>query len=71
MGKKLIRNPLKVNQRTGIRQEFNFHTNLGFKSKAEPSVVSWGNRGRGVQGESTNSTNNAASQIINRNWRPM
>jgi hypothetical protein len=71
MGKKLIRQPLMVNQRRGIRQEFDFHTNLGFKSKATPSVFSWGSRGRGVEGESTNSTNNAANQIINKNWRPI
>jgi len=71
MGKQLIRKPLMVNQRRSIRQEFDFNTNLGFKSKANPSVVTWGNRGRGVEGESTNSTNNAANQIVNRNWRPI
>ena len=34
---------------------FSFNSNLGYKSKAGPSVVSWSARGRGVQGESVNS----------------
>ena len=49
---KMQRQTLRVNQRRGIKQHFGYNTNLGYKSKAEPSVVSWSNRGRGVQGES-------------------
>ena len=46
------------------KSEFKFNNNLGYKSKAEPSVVSWGNRGRGVQGESVNSQNVASKFVI-------
>ena len=68
---KLNRKVLKVNNRNGIKQEFIFNNNLGYKSKASPSVVTWQTRGRGVQGEEVNSTNNAARSIINRNWKPL
>ena len=63
--------PLRVNNRTGISQHFGYNTNLGYKSKASPSVVTWQTRGRGVQGEEVNSTNNSARSIINRNWKPL
>ena len=68
---KMQRQTLRVNQRRGIKQHFNFNTNLGYKSKAEPSVVSWKNRGRGVQGESVNSQNPASKLIIRSNWKPL
>ena len=69
---KLNRKRLTVNpNRRNRTQEFNFNTNLGFKSKANPSVVSWASRGKGVQGESVNSQNNASKLIINKNWKPL
>ena len=68
---KINRKTLKVNNRRSINQEFSFNTNLGFKSKANPSVVTYATRGKGVQGETINSTNNAARSIINRNWKPL
>lgn len=67
---KLSRKPLTINPRRSIKKEFGFNSNVGFKSKASPSVVTWGSRGRGVQGESVNSTNNASNQIVNRGWKP-
>ena len=69
---KMQRQTLRVNQRRGIKQHFGYNTNLGYKSKAEPSVVTWGNRGRGVQGESVNAHNPAAAKlIVRRNWKPV
>lgn len=68
---KMQRQTLRVNQRRGIKQHFDFNNNLGYKSKAEPSVVSWSNRGRGVQGESVNSQNVASKLIVRRNWKPV
>ena len=68
---KLQRQTLRVNQRRGIKQHFGYNANLGYKSKAEPSVVSWSNRGRGVQGESVNSQNVASKFIVRRNWKPV
>lgn len=69
---KMQRQTLRVNQRSGIKQHFGYNTNLGYKSKAEPSVVSWSNRGRGVQGESVNSHNPASAKfIVRRNWKPV
>jgi len=71
MSKQLNRKVLKVNQRTGIKQEFSFNPNIGYKSVAEPSIVTWRGPAKGTQGESTNSSTNADKQIINRNWRPI
>lgn len=68
---KMQRQTLRVNQRRGIKQHFGFNTNLGYKSKAEPSVVSWANRGKGVQGESVNSQNVNSKFIVRRNWKPL
>ena len=61
----LNRKSLTVNpNRQQRKQEFGFNSNLGYKSKAEPSIVSWANRGRGVQGESVNSQNVASKFVI-------
>jgi hypothetical protein len=61
----LNRQALTVNpNRKQRKTEFGFNSNLGYKSKAEPSVVSWANRGRGVQGESVNSQNVASKFVI-------
>ena len=68
---KINRKILKVNNRTSISQEFSFDANVGYKAVAKPSIVSWGSRGKGVEGESVNSTNNAGRLIVNRNWKPL
>lgn len=68
---KINRKVLAPNQRRSVKSEFTFNNNLGFKSKANPSVVTWQTRGRGVQGEEVNSTNNAARSIVRRNWKPL
>ena len=61
----LNRQALTVNpNRSPRKTEFSFNSNLGYKSKAEPSVVSWANRGKGVQGESVNSQNVASKFVI-------
>jgi hypothetical protein len=68
----LNRKPLTVNpNRKTRKQEFSFNTNLGYKSKANPSIVTWASPGKGVQGESVNSQNNASKFIINKNWKPI
>jgi hypothetical protein len=68
----LNRKPLTINpNRRTRKQEFTFNTNLGYKSKANPSVVTWASPGKGVQGESVNSQNNASKFIINKNWKPI
>lgn len=51
--------------------EFGFNSNLGYKSKAEPSVVSWANRGRGVQGESVNSQNVGSKFVIRKEGKAL
>ena len=68
---KINRQVLRPNNRRNVKSEFNFNTNLGFKSKANPSVVTYATRGKGVQGETINSTNNASRLIINKNWKPI
>ena len=68
---KINRQVLRTNNRRSVKSEFSFNNNLGFKSKADPSVVTWQTRGKGVQGETINSTNNAARSIINKNWKPL
>ena len=68
---KINRKPLAPNKRRSVKSEFSFNNNLGFKSKANPSVVTWASRGKGVQGEEVNSTNVAARSIINKNWKPL
>ena len=61
----LNRKSLSVNpNRKQRKQEFGFNSNLGYKSKAEPSVISWANRGKGVQGETVNSQNVASKFVI-------
>ena len=66
MSKKLSRKPLKVNNRTGIKQHFEYIQH-GYKSDAEPSIVTWRGSGRGVQGESVNSKSGSGSQPVLRN----
>lgn len=70
MSKQLQRKVLQVNQRRGIVQHFTY-IEPTIKSVANPSVYTWATAGRGVEGESVNSTNKADSQILRRNWRPL
>lgn len=61
----LNRKSLKINpNRINRKSEFKFNSNLGYKSVEEPSIVSWANRGRGVQGETVNSQNVASKFVI-------
>lgn len=65
MEPQLNRKGLTINpNRQPRRDSFGYNANLGFKSKAEPSVVVWANRGRGVQGETVNSQNTASKFVI-------
>lgn len=61
---KLNRQRVLVNNRTSIRQEFNYVPNFSPKSVAEPRTLSWANRGKGVQGESVNSQNVSSKFVI-------
>jgi hypothetical protein len=68
----LNRQALTVNpNRKPRKTEFGFNSNLGYKSKAEPSVVSWANRGKGVQGESVNSQNVASKFVIRKEGKAL
>jgi hypothetical protein len=71
MSKQLNRKPLKINNRTSVKQEFGFNPVLGYKSDAQPSVVTWRSPGKGVEGESYNSQNTADKFIINKRRKPL
>ena len=65
MSKQLDRKILKVNNRTQVTTGFVYTPNKGYKSVAEPSIVSWNGSGRGVQGESVNSgTGSGKTQLL-------
>lgn len=68
---KINRKVLNINGRRNIQQHFEYNVNLGYKSKANSNIVSWSSRGKGVQGESVNSQNNASKLIVNKNWKPL
>lgn len=70
MSKQLNRKPLKVNNRNGIKQHFEYIQH-GYKSDAEPSIVTWRGSGRGVQGESVNAQGGSGSQSMLRNRKPV
>jgi hypothetical protein len=69
MSKQLNRKVLKVNNRTNVKSEFLYNPTTGYKSVAEPSIVTWRGPGKGTKGESTNSGDLGSKQIINRNWK--
>ena len=69
--KKINRKVLAPNNRQSVKSEFIFNTNLGYKSVAEPSIVTYQTRGKGVQGETVNSSNKRARLVVNRNWKPI
>ena len=68
---KINRKVLAPNNRRNVKSEFIFNTNLGYKSVAEPSIVTYQTRGKGVQGETVNSSNKRARLVVNRNWKPI
>lgn len=71
MSNQLNRKLLKINNRTNLGQQFAPVTPV-VKGRATPSILSWASRGRGVQGESYNSSDaNGFKQIINKRRKPM
>jgi hypothetical protein len=65
MSNQLNRKLLKVNNRTQVTTGFVYTPNRGYKSVAEPSIVSWNGSGRGVQGESVNAgTGSGKTQLL-------
>jgi hypothetical protein len=65
MSKQLDRKVLKVNNRTQVTTGFVYTPDKGYKSVAEPSIVTWTGSGRGVQGESVNSgTGSGKTQLL-------
>lgn len=68
---KINRRVLRTNARDGIKQHFGYAQPTKYKSVAEPRVLTWKTRGKGVQGETINSTNNASRLIVNRQWKPI
>ena len=71
MSKQLNRKVLKINNRTSIKQEFSYNPTIGYKSDAQPSIVTWRGPGKGVEGESYNSHNVADGFIINKRRKPL
>jgi len=70
VSKQLNRKVLKVNNRRGVKQVFQY-VEPTLKSVAEPSIVSWRGPGEGVEGESTNAQDLGSKQIINKRRKPM
>jgi hypothetical protein len=68
---KLNRRPLKINNRKSVEQRFE-SAKPTIKSETRASIFSWASRGRGVQGESVNSSGDVGSkQIISKLRKPM
>lgn len=70
MSKQLNRKILKVNNRTGVTQKF-VAVEPTIKGEARASIFAWASRGKGVEGESTNSQDTNSKQIINKLRKPM
>ena len=65
MSKQLDRKVLKINNRQEVTTGFVYTPDRGYKSVAEPSIVTWTGSGRGVQGESVNSgTGSGKTQLL-------
>jgi hypothetical protein len=71
MTPQLNRKTLKVNNRRGLKEQFNYSAGYVEKSVANPTTLSWTNRGKGIQGESVNSQNQGSKFIVNKNWKPL
>jgi hypothetical protein len=70
MSKQLNRKVLKVNNRTEVTTGFVYTPDRGYKSVAEPSILSWNSPGKGVQGESVNSKTNSGKTQLIKNRKP-
>jgi hypothetical protein len=70
MGNQLNRKLLKVNNRSVADQQF-ISVSPTVKGTSRASIFAWASRGKGVQGESTNSQDNNSKQIINKLRKPM
>lgn len=71
MEPQLNRRPLKINNRKGVEQRFQ-SAKPTIKSETRASIFSWASRGRGVQGESVNSSGDIGSkQIVNKLRKPI
>jgi hypothetical protein len=65
MSKQLDRKVLRINNRQEVTTGFVYTPDKGYKSVAEPSIVTWTGSGRGVQGESVNSgTGSGKTQLL-------
>jgi hypothetical protein len=65
MSKQLDRKYLRINNRQEVTTGFVYTPDRGYKSVAEPSIVTWTGSGRGVQGESVNSgTGSGKTQLL-------
>jgi len=65
MSKQLDRKYLRINNRQEVTTGFIYTPDKGYKSVAEPSIVTWTGSGRGVQGESVNSgTGSGKTQLL-------
>jgi hypothetical protein len=67
MSKQLDRKYLKINNRQEVTTGFVYTPDKGYKSVAEPSIVTWTGSGRGVQGESVNSGTGSGKQQLLKN----
>lgn len=71
MGKQLNRKVLKVNNRTSVEQKFETVIPK-FKGQTRASIFAWASSGKGIEGESYNSSDaNGFRQIINKRRKPM
>ena len=71
MSNQLNRKIVKINNRTNTFQKFVTVEPL-VKGESRASIFSWASRGRGVQGESYNSSDAIGfKQIINKRRKPM
>jgi len=70
MSKQLDRKVLKINNRQEVTTGFVYTPDKGYKSVAEPSIVTWTGSGRGVQGESVNSGTGSGKTQLLKNRKP-
>jgi hypothetical protein len=71
MSKQLDRKYLRINNRQEVTTGFVYTPDKGYKSVAEPSIVTWTGSGRGVQGESVNSGTGSGKQQLLKNRKPI
>jgi hypothetical protein len=67
MSKQLDRKYLRINNRQEVTTGFVYTPDKGYKSVAEPSIVTWTDSGRGVQGESVNAKTGSGKQQLLKN----